>query len=783
MKTKQNMVRIGLLTLGLLLLPMAARAQTLGTTNLLEGPAAGSDSMTLLYGYKWLAQAQASWIHLSTANQSGSGSMNVVFTFDANPGPTRTGTLTIAGVTVTVKQAGVTYVAANPVTTLVATNLNGPAGVAVDGAGNVYFTDLGNFAIKKWSVASNTVTTLASNLNNDPISIAVDGAGNVYFSEVGYLVGIILEWSVTNHAVTTVVDNGSLSNPTGIALDSSGNLYIADTGHSAIKECLAGSHTLTTLVTNVSNPMAVEVDKAFNVYFNDGSNIQELLWAYPIRYTLVGSGLTAPQDMAMDGAGNIYIADGIYHYNFAVKKWIAASNSVTTLVSGLNSADGVAVDGAGNVYFADYGNNVVKELPYAFVDPSPKGEAVLAGSDVLPVVLPAKANLAGPFAPASDAAWLTISGVTNGVVSFAFTATTTNRTALITVLGQSIAVSQILYTYATNNGTITITGYTGNPSSMVLPNTVNGYPVTCIATDAFYICPSLTSVTIPDSVTNLGFEAFSQCQNLTNLNLGNGVISIGDRAFEFCTALPSVNIPNSVKSLGNYAFANCSILPRVTIPSSVTSIGQSVFYNCHALTNLVISNSATSIGQLAFQGCPLASVNLGNGVTSIGQYAFQGCPLTSITIPSSVTNLAYQAFQGCPNLTNVYFGGNATGIDPGAFNHAGYDSANGIAHLLIHYIPGTTGWDNYVAAAAPYVLGTVPWLPLVQASGTSYGAQTNQFGFNVNWASGQTVVVDASTNLQSWTPLITNMLVTGTNAFNDSKWTNYPQRFYRVRSP
>ena len=100
-------------------------------------------------------------------------------------------------------------------------------------------------------------------------------------------------------------------------------------------------------------------------------------------------------------------------------------------------------------------------------------------------------------------------------------------------------------------------------------------------------------------------------------------------------------------------------------------------------------------------------------------------------------------------------------------------------------MPGTTGSGNYTAAAAPYVLGTALWLPQVQAIGTGYGAQTNQFGFNVNWSSGQTVVVEACTNLSNpvWQPVQTNTLTGGTAYFSDPKWTNYPGRFYRLRSP
>ena len=117
-------------------------AQSLGTTNLLEEPTAGSDSVVLAANSAWIATANDSWLHLSAANQSGTGSGNVIFTFDANPGATRTGTLTIAGQSVGVTQAGTNYVAITNATALVASGLYYPDGIAVDAAGNVYIAAL-----------------------------------------------------------------------------------------------------------------------------------------------------------------------------------------------------------------------------------------------------------------------------------------------------------------------------------------------------------------------------------------------------------------------------------------------------------------------------------------------------------------------------------------------------------------------------------------------------------------------------------------------------------------
>jgi hypothetical protein len=117
---------------------------------------------------------------------------------------------------------------------------------------------------------------------------------------------------------------------------------------------------------------------------------------------------------------------------------------VTTLASALNGIVGVAVDGAGNIYIADTGNSTIWELPHAFVDPTPRLENGTAGSDSLPAVLPVTANLLPPFAPVTDQPWLTITGITNGVVGFSFTANPgPGRTAHIFLLGQSIPVTQV----------------------------------------------------------------------------------------------------------------------------------------------------------------------------------------------------------------------------------------------------------------------------------------------------------------------------------------------------
>ena len=438
------------------------------------------------------------------------------------------------------------------------------------------------------------------------------------------------------------------------------------------------------------------------------------------------------------------------------------------------------------------------------------------------------------------------------------------------------------FTFVTNNGTITITGYTGPGGNVTIPGTTNGYSVTSIKANAFYNKTNVTGVAIPDSVTDIGTNSFGNCSGLTNVTIGNGltniadsaflacrklvsmtipdsVTSIGVQAFNACLGLTNVTIGNSVSSIGRAAFLNCSSLNSATIPSGVTNIGFGVFLGCSRLTNInvnaanpsyasadgvlfnksmtmlieapealagayAIPNSVISIATNAFEDCGLTSVIIPDSVTNIGNYAFYFClgltnvtignnvtsigigafydcfSLTIVTIPDSVVSIGSSAFDSCSRLTSVTIGNSITKIGSYTFEYcvdlrqvyfsenaplvAGQSGSNNVSVFFnlysgtVYYVPGTTGWGNFFGGWP-----TAVWLPQLQnISGNTPVTATNGFGFNINWASGQTVVVEASTNLQNWTLLITNTLVNGTNAFVDSTWTNYPQRFYRVRS-
>ena len=137
------------------------------------------------------------------------------------------------------------------------------------------------------------------------------------------------------------------------------------------------------------------------------------------------------------------------------------------------------------------------------------------------------------------------------------------------------------FTYTEENGSVTITEYTGSDASIVIPSKINNMNVTAIGPHAFQE-KGLKKVTIPNSVTSIGNYAFARCVLLEEVIIPNSVTSIGNAAFFGCNHLKKVTIPNSVTSIGDSAFFNCQLLSTIVIPSSVTSIGDSAFSSIKA---------------------------------------------------------------------------------------------------------------------------------------------------------------------------------------------------------
>ena len=161
-------------------------------------------------------------------------------------------------------------------------------------------------------------------------------------------------------------------------------------------------------------------------------------------------------------------------------------------------------------------------------------------------------------------------------------------------------VSAECLTEAMADGTLKVTGYTGTPVDLEIPETINGKKVTQIDKEAFSNCSTLRSVTIPDSVTKIDVRAFMNCKKLESVKIPSGVTQIGAAAFAGCSALKSVNIPDSVTKIGNEAFSRCTSLKNVKIGNGVKEIGQYAFDVCRSLKSVIIPSGVKNIGEAAF---------------------------------------------------------------------------------------------------------------------------------------------------------------------------------------
>ena len=224
-----------------------------------------------------------------------------------------------------------------------------------------------------------------------------------------------------------------------------------------------------------------------------------------------------------------------------------------------------------------------------------------------------------------------------------------------------------------------ITGYTGNPSVLAIPETLDGYTVKKIAKSAFQGKTSLKAVTIPDTVTKIGFSAFSGCTNLSDVSLSKNLESIGCRAFASCSSLIEIEIPKSLRSASVSYYNGVSNivggpfynsgLTSVTFETGTDKVVGNLFHYAEKLENVALLDTMTTIGDSAFYGCKsLREIRLPNKLTAIEEEAFKDCTaLKSIDIPDTVTRIGFSAFSGCTNLSDVSLSKNLESIGCRAF--------------------------------------------------------------------------------------------------------------------
>jgi len=376
---------------------------------------------------------------------------------------------------------------------------------------------------------------------------------------------------------------------------------------------------------------------------------------------------------------------------------------------------------------------------------------------------------------------------------------------LFILLWSACLIAHAQFNYVTNNGAITITGYSGGPGTLSIPETIDGLTVSAIAASAFETNADLTNVVIPKTVISIGTAAFASCINLVTLDVDpentaykssdgvlysvgldslvqcpggkrgsfvapDGLTAVGSKAFAFCAGLTNIALPNSVTSIGDNAFANCSGLTSFSVPTGVTSISNATFSSCSRMGSISIPNSVTSIGDYAFTFCGLTNVTLPEGVRTICNVAFAYCSkLTRVWFPNSVTSIGTFAFSSCSALRELYFAGDCPVIGASAFSNAN--------QATVFYLTGSTGWDSF--SSRPAIL----WNATIVSSDASFGGTENQFGFTIGGNNGLTVVVEFSPSLENptWQTIYTNTVSAGLS-YRDAAPVG-ASGFYRLRSP
>ena len=189
---------------------------------------------------------------------------------------------------------------------------------------------------------------------------------------------------------------------------------------------------------------------------------------------------------------------------------------------------------------------------------------------------------------------------------------------------------------------VTITGYHGSKTKIVIPEKIEGKQVQGIGEYAFSWNSDLEEIILPNSVTWIDEGAFYHCSSLENITMSNSMQIIGWSAFGGCSSLKSITIPNSVERIERAAFSNCGSLEKIEVAE-----GNPVYDsrdNCNAIietkTNMLI------------RGCE--KTNIPDSVTTIEDGAFNGCSeLESITIPENTTEISLSAFSGCSSLEKI----------------------------------------------------------------------------------------------------------------------------------
>ena len=683
-----------------------------------------------------------------------------------------------------------------------------PYGVAVDSAGNVYVADTSNYTIRKVTPAG-VVTTLAGRVGSygsangmgsaalfgsyigGPAGVAVDSAGNVYVADT---------WNCTIRkvtpagAVTTLagmarmpgaVDGpGSVAHfnyPYGVGVDSAGNVFVADTSSHTIRKVTPagvvttvaglagkfGSADGTASAARFNCPSGVAVDSAGNLYVADYWNhtIREVTPAGVVT-TLAGlagsfgsadgTGSAArfryPYGVAVDSAGNAFVADS---GNETIRQ-VTPAGVVTTLAGlagsygsadGIGSAarfwvpSGVAVDSTGNVYVADTDNHAIREVTPAGVVTTLAGLAASSGTND---GMGSAARFCYPFGVAVDTA------------ANVYVADTQNQTIReVTPGGVVTTLAGLAGNRGSDNGTGSDARF-NNPHGVAVDSAGNVYVADTYNHTIRKVTPAGVVTTLaglagtPGSADGTGSAArFYQPYGVAVDSAGNVYV-----ADDLNHTIRKVTPDGVVTTLGGSWGSDdgTASAARFNGPQSVAVDGAGNVYVADTL------NHAIRIGTT--NTCPDApTIDLAVG--PVGELRrLDTSPQTAVAWQWLLLRqpTGSSAALSAANLRNPTF-------------------TPDVADLYVFRLSATN-------AAGTICIRTLAFtaVPAIVVNDGSFGVRSNRFGFNLRAGAGQVVAVETSTDLVNWTGLATNTVGASPSYFSDPAPPNSPRRFYRARA-
>lgn len=259
------------------------------------------------------------------------------------------------------------------------------------------------------------------------------------------------------------------------------------------------------------------------------------------------------------------------------------------------------------------------------------------------------------------------------------------------------------------NGEVTITDYIGTREHVLIPSEIGGFPVTALADKAFYE-KHVTTVVVPDSVTEIGDLCFSGDNYLLSLTLSDGLAELPPIALESCYSLMDFELPKGLKTIGAGALQAIFYLTHLTIPAGVTDIEQMNFLMMHGLEEVSVAEGSTSFTYDAENGllmtadkarllhcffhlAPQKEIILPEGMKTIDPFAFHyDVTVEKIVLPEGAETIGLLAFGICPKLTEIVIPQSVTAIGT-VEGQAGSGSITSFAQNVLVTPEGSPAWD------------------------------------------------------------------------------------------